>query len=162
MQRVSRFVVSVARVDGTGSPVLRILTRPLVGKLRRVFTRKLESLAGRFVGGLSETLDALALRPFQLHLELTNICNALCIFCPYQFQKRAFETMSEDVFHRAVGQYLDIGGGSVGLTPIVGEAIVDPLFLQRVRFLRRLSGIDRIFVTTNAITLDRYSMEDVL
>jgi radical SAM protein with 4Fe4S-binding SPASM domain len=141
---------------------VRILTRPLVGKIRRVFTRKLESLAGRFAGGLAETLDGLALRPFQLHLELTNICNALCIFCPYQFQKRAFETMSEDVFHRAVGQYLDIGGGSVGLTPIVGEALVDPLFLQRVRFLRRLSRIDRIFVTTNAITLDRYSMEDVL
>ena len=141
---------------------MRILIRPFIGKVGRVLTRKLDSLRGRFVGHLEETLDSMAIRPFQLHLELTNICNALCIFCPYQFQKRPFEVMSDEVFHLAVSQYHDIGGGSVGLTPIVGDALVDPAFLERVRYLRSLPRIDRIFVTTNAIALDRYPTEEVL
>ena len=40
------------------------------------------------------------LRPFELHLELTNLCNANCIFCPYQFQERPTGFMSDEVFER--------------------------------------------------------------
>jgi radical SAM protein with 4Fe4S-binding SPASM domain len=104
----------------------------------------------------------MGLRPFELHLELTNLCNADCVFCPYQFQQRKTEFMSDRVFEKALGDFVRIGGGSVGLTPLVGDALIDPGFLGRVRRLRAEPNIDRIWLTTNAILLDKHGVADVL
>jgi radical SAM protein with 4Fe4S-binding SPASM domain len=111
---------------------------------------------------LEPTLEALILRPFELHLELTNLCNANCVFCPYQFQTRETEFMPDEVFHKAVEDFVAIGGGSVGLTPIVGDALIDPQFVKRVQYLRSIPAIDRIWVTTNAILLDKHGIDEVL
>lgn len=104
----------------------------------------------------------MAARPFELHLELTNLCNANCVFCPYQFQTREVQFMSDEVFTKAVGDYISIGGGSVGLTPVVGDALIDPKFLDRVRHLRSRPEIDRIWLTTNCILLDKFGVDAVL
>src|SRR6202166_144175 len=133
-----------------------------LSKVKKAVLRKLDSLAGRFFFDLDKTLEAMALRPFELHLELTNLCNADCVFCPYQFQTRDTQFMSDDVFHKAVHDYVAIGGGSVGLTPIVGDALIDPKFLQRVRYLRSLPQIDHIWLTTNCILLDKFGVDHVL
>lgn len=63
--------------------------------------RKVDAVLGLFYS-LDKTLDAMCARPFELHLELTNLCNAKCIFCPYQYQKREIEFMSDEVFLKAV------------------------------------------------------------
>jgi radical SAM protein with 4Fe4S-binding SPASM domain len=134
----------------------------LLGKVVRVAARK----AGAWVGGslysVDKTLETMALRPFELHLELTNLCNASCIFCPYQYQERHTGFMTDEVFEKAVEDYVRIRGGSVGLTPIVGDALIDPKFLDRTRHLRSLPEIDRIFLTTNAILLDKNGIREVL
>jgi MoaA/NifB/PqqE/SkfB family radical SAM enzyme len=134
----------------------------LLAKVKRVVLRKLDSVAGRLFFDLDETLQAMALRPFELHLELTNICNAKCVFCPYQFQERPEQFMSDEVFYKAVHDFVAIQGGSVSLTPIVGDALIDPKFLDRVRYLRSQPSIDRIFVTTNGILLDKFGVTEVL
>ena len=137
------------------------LNRVFVEKAVRVLMRKADALTGRLFP-LQKTLDAMAARPFELHLELTNLCNADCVFCPYQFQTRETQFMPDDVLQKAVGDYIGIGGGSVGLTPIVGDALIDPKFLDRVRFLRSLPQIDRIWLTTNCILLDKFGVNEVL
>jgi MoaA/NifB/PqqE/SkfB family radical SAM enzyme len=104
----------------------------------------------------------MALRPYELHLELTNICNANCLFCPYQFQTRPESFMSDAVFEKAVSDFCAIQGGSVGLTPIVGDALIDPKFLDRVKFLRTKAQVDRIFITTNGILLDKFGFKEIL
>jgi radical SAM protein with 4Fe4S-binding SPASM domain len=134
----------------------------LLGKIKRVIRRKAGAWVGGTVYSVDKTLAAMALRPFELHLELTNICNASCIFCPYQFQERSAGFMSDLVFEKAVNDYVNINGGSVGLTPIVGDALIDPKFLDRTRYLRSLPEIDRIFLTTNAILLDKHGVSEVL
>jgi MoaA/NifB/PqqE/SkfB family radical SAM enzyme len=139
-----------------------IMTSPVVHKLGRALARKADSLYGRVFSDLPAIVETMAQRPFELHLELTNLCNANCVFCPYQFQTRATEVMSDEVFRKAVADFVAINGGSVGLTPIVGDALIDPKFLERVRYLRSLQQIDRIFLTTNAILLDRFGIRDVL
>ncbi len=130
-------------------------------KVYRIVTRKADALVGR-MHPLTPTLEAMALRPFELHLELTNLCNADCVFCPYQFQQRKTEFMSDRVFEKALGDFVTIGGGSVGLTPIVGDALIDPHFVERVKRLRAELNIDRIWVTTNAILLDKHGIREVL
>jgi MoaA/NifB/PqqE/SkfB family radical SAM enzyme len=137
------------------------LNRLLAEKVARVVRRKADAFAGRLYP-LQKTLDAMAARPFELHLELTNLCNANCVFCPYQFQRRDVKFMSDEVFHKAISDYVSIGGGSVGLTPIVGDALIDPKFLTRVRYLRSLPQVDRIWLTTNCILLDRFGIDAVL
>lgn len=123
--------------------------------------RKADAFVGRLYP-IKKTLAAMESRPFELHLELTNLCNANCVFCPYQFQTREVQFMSDEVFHKAVRDYVDVGGGSVGLTPIVGDALIDPKFLERARYLRSLRQIDRIWLTTNCILLDRFGIDAVL
>jgi radical SAM protein with 4Fe4S-binding SPASM domain len=131
-------------------------------KVIRVIRRKLESAAGRLLFDVEADLDAMERRPFELHLELTNYCNANCVFCPYQFQLRPKGFMSDEVFHKAVNDFVACNGGSVGLTPIVGDALIDPQFLSRVRFLRSLPLIDRIWLTTNAILADKFGIRELL
>jgi radical SAM protein with 4Fe4S-binding SPASM domain len=140
---------------------MRLPSRLLLAKATRVLWRKADALVGR-VRPLDKTLAAMALRPFELHLELTNLCNANCLFCPYQFQQREVEFMPDEVFRKAVADFVACGGGSVGLTPIVGDALIHPDFVARVRYLRQQPRIDRIWVTTNAILLDKHGVDEVL
>lgn len=140
---------------------MRMPSRLFLAKAARVLRRKADALAGR-LRPLDGTLAAMALRPFELHLELTNLCNANCLFCPYQFQQREVQFMPEDVFRKAVDDFVGCGGGSVGLTPIVGDALIHPDFVARVRHLRQQPRLDRIWVTTNAILLDKHGIEEVL
>ena len=137
------------------------MNRLFAEKVARVVRRKADAFAGRLYP-LQRTLDVMAARPFELHLELTNLCNANCVFCPYQFQEREVQFMSDEVFQKAVADYVSIGGGSVGLTPIVGDALIDPKFLTRVRHLRSLPQVDRIWLTTNCILLDKFGIDAVL
>jgi len=137
------------------------LNRLLADKVARVLRRKADALVGRLYP-LQKTVDAMAARPFELHLELTNLCNANCVFCPYQFQTRETQFMSDAVFFKAVEDYVRIGGGSVGLTPVVGDALIDPKFLERARYLRSLPQVDRIWLTTNCILLDKFGIKEVL
>lgn len=104
----------------------------------------------------------MAVRPVRIHFELTNLCNANCVFCSYQFQTRPTLFMAEGVFKKAVADYVDLGGGAVGLTPVVGESLVDPHFLDRVRYLRTFPNITEIFVTTNGILLDKHGIQEVV
>src|SRR6266705_1178700 len=129
------------------------MNRVFLGKVQRAFLRKAEAFVGRLYP-IQETLTAMEMRPFELHLELTNLCNADCVFCPYQFQTRETQFMPDEVFHKAVDDYVSSGGGSMGLTPIVGDALIDPKFVARVNYLRSRPTIDRIWLTTNAILLD--------
>jgi radical SAM protein with 4Fe4S-binding SPASM domain len=132
-----------------------------LAKAGRVLRRKADSLVGGLFS-LKETLESMALRPYELHLELTNLCNANCVFCPYQFQEQEARFMPDEVFCKAVADFAASGGGSVGLTPIVGDALIHPDFVARVRHLRSLPAIDRVWVTTNAILLDQHGIDEVL
>jgi MoaA/NifB/PqqE/SkfB family radical SAM enzyme len=140
---------------------MQLPDRLFLAKAARVLRRKAGSLAGRLVP-LGGTLEAMAERPYELHLELTNLCNANCIFCPYQFQERETKLMPDEVFRKAVADFVAAGGGSVGLTPIVGDALIHPDFVARVRHLRAEPRIDRIWVTTNAILLDKHGIGEIL
>jgi radical SAM protein with 4Fe4S-binding SPASM domain len=121
---------------------------------------KIEALVGHALPG--EDREIFELRPFSLQLEFTNLCNANCVFCPYELQTRPHESMSDAVFEKAVADFVAAGGGSVDLTPTVGDALIHPKFLERVRYLRSLPQIDRITLTTNAILLDRHGIAEVL
>jgi len=99
--------------------------------------------------------------PLILQIETTNVCNSACVFCAYPKMERKKGVMSLPMFEQVVNEYASMGGGPVSLTPLVGDALVDPHLLERLRILDQCPQISQISLTTNAIAFTRYSDEEV-
>ena len=99
--------------------------------------------------------------PLILQIEGTNVCNAVCVFCANAHMQRPKGVMSLPLFEKIVKDYAGMGGGPVSLTPIIGDALLDPHLLERVRILKTYPEINQISLTTNALALDRFADEDV-
>jgi MoaA/NifB/PqqE/SkfB family radical SAM enzyme len=99
--------------------------------------------------------------PLILQIETTNVCNAACVFCAYPAMQRKKGVMSLELFQKVVADYAEMGGGPVSLTPVVGDALLDPHLMERLRILRAEPRINQITLTTNAIALERYSDRDL-
>src|SRR5512140_2797310 len=76
-----------------------------------------------------ESIQVLEDRPWNLHIETTNACNADCVFCGYQTMERPKKIMTMEVYEAALSQYIDLGGGDLLLEVVVGDPILDPTFL---------------------------------
>ncbi len=98
-------------------------------------------------------LETLRKIPRGLHVEGTNTCNAKCVFCAYPQMERRKMTMPMDEFQTVVEQYLDMGGGSVSLTPIVGDPFVDKHMFERLDYLMAEPRVRSISFYTNGILM---------
>lgn len=97
-----------------------------------------------------------------LKLELTNICNANCVFCGYQYENRLKGYMPDDLYDKALQQYARWNrNGRLSFIPIVGEPLVDPKLLARIRRAKEL-GIPEIYFYTNGILLYKFDIEALL
>jgi|TARA_B100000315_G_scaffold204023_1_gene197211 MoaA/NifB/PqqE/SkfB family radical SAM enzyme len=99
--------------------------------------------------------------PRPIKIELTNICNADCIFCGYQYETRAKGTMSSELFERVLQEYRAMGGNSISFTPVVGEPLVDPAFVDRVARAREV-GFGQVTTYTNGVLLENHDLPRLL
>lgn len=109
-----------------------------------------------------ESIRALEDRPWNLHIETTNACNADCVFCGYQYMERPKKIMTMEVYEAALAQYLAIGGGDLLLEVVVGDPILDPGFLKKIQLARKHPEIRRIETITNGIALHRIGAEKLV
>jgi MoaA/NifB/PqqE/SkfB family radical SAM enzyme len=109
-----------------------------------------------------QNLKYIEIRPWNLHVEVTNICNANCIFCAYRFQTRKKMFMSEEIYSKTLQDYCAIGGGELRIESCVGDPLVDLNFLERVQEARSHPEITKITTLTNGISLDRVGIEKLL
>ena len=107
-------------------------------------------------------LAILEQRPWNIHVELTNLCNSNCIFCAYQYQKRPPLFMGDDVYDRVLDEYCRIGGGDYLLEVVVGDPALDPNFIQRIQKARKRKEINRIETITNAVAFQPKNIERVI
>ncbi len=101
--------------------------------------------------------------PDYLNLEVTNICNANCIFCAYQYQdgfRAGRGVMPDRIFQESVDTHAQLGGRFVGLAPVVGEPLLDPSLLDRIEYVIG-KGLEVSFFT-NGILLRRTDLERLL
>jgi MoaA/NifB/PqqE/SkfB family radical SAM enzyme len=127
-----------------------------LGKIRQRLlpSKKLKAQVARMQAIAGET-------PLILQIETINRCNSACVFCAYPKMKRDKGTMTMSLFKKVVLDYAAMGGGPVSLTPIGGDALLDPHLIERIRLLSENPRINQVSLTTNAIALERYSDEDV-
>jgi MoaA/NifB/PqqE/SkfB family radical SAM enzyme len=97
--------------------------------------------------------------PLILRVEVVNLCNADCVFCSYQYQRRQIETMSFDIFKLAVDQYLALNGAYINFTPVVGDSLIDRNLEEKVAYVRQFPQFVRIEMWTNGILLTRERFE---
>jgi len=105
--------------------------------------------------------------PETLFLETTNVCNADCVFCAYQYQDKFRSgkgVMSDEIFEKALRDYTalapDPAERQINFTPLVGDPLVDPKIIQRVARCKAI-GADVTFFT-NGILLNRIDIKALL
>jgi|GEM_PF-7013116 len=95
-----------------------------------------------------------------LIMEPTNICNAKCVFCAYQFQdgfRRTRGVMSRALFERVAEEFKALGGRVVTYSPLLGEPLVDPDFVPRMGYLKDMGFA--VCTNTNGTLLLRHDLE---
>ncbi len=65
--------------------------------------------------------------------------------------------MPMTLFSKIVSDYVEIGGGPLGLTPMVGEVFLDKLLLERLKILRKAPTIGPISAISNASMVHLFS-----
>jgi len=88
-----------------------------------------------------------------VNFEPSNLCNANCIFCGYQFQGRAHESISDEVAHRIIDLARRSGVARLGITPLVGEPLVHRHLEAYIRRAAALPAGLAVGLTTNGILL---------
>lgn len=83
-----------------------------------------------------------------MRLELTNICNHRCVFCPHHIKKRKPGFMNKHLALRLLKEAYDLGVRRVALF-MNGEPFLVKELPAYVKYSKEL-GYDYVFITTNA------------
>ena len=101
-------------------------------------------------------------RPQHIKIEVTNICNANCTFCAYQFMERKKDIMPMDLCARVIQDYVEMGGGALTLSSVVGDCLIDPHLLDKMVMVRSCPQIGMVNIFTNLIALDKWDDPSVI
>ncbi len=100
-------------------------------------------------------------RPLMLSCETINVCNNKCIICTNNVENYNKHIMSMNLFEKILGDYSDLGGGELSLTPRTGEILLDSFLIDRIKLINKYKLITGVSFTTNATLAMKYN-DDVL
>ena len=93
----------------------------------------------------------------KMFFDVANICNARCVFCIYRKIENNPDykqgVMSFDVFKKALDQFILMGGSDIGLTPIIGDPLIDPGLMEKIKYAVETRKIKKIYFYSNGILL---------
>jgi MoaA/NifB/PqqE/SkfB family radical SAM enzyme len=69
--------------------------------------------------------------------------------------------MPDDLYTRVLKEYQEMGGRNISFAPVVGEPLIDPNFIDRIKKAKSM-GFKSIYACTNGILLYRYDAEELL
>ncbi|MFQ5450905.1 MAG: radical SAM/SPASM domain-containing protein [Nitrospinaceae bacterium] len=95
---------------------------------------------------------ALEAWPPALLLDVTNRCNAKCVWCPNP-DLTHLGAMKMDLYRKIIGDYA-VRGGAVHFGTF-GEPLMDKTLGEKIEYLSRYPTITKVQVLTNAFFLDR-------
>jgi MoaA/NifB/PqqE/SkfB family radical SAM enzyme len=108
-----------------------------------------------------EWRDMLKRPPNSLGLNVTDVCNAKCVYCAYRFHKPE-GVMDMAVYEKSVRDFSALGGGVLGLSNMTGDPLLDPHLVKRIEFAGQFKNITYIFFSTNGIGLKHKDLIDEL
>lgn len=94
-----------------------------------------------------------------LALELTNICNFKCSFCPHKKMTRKQGILSEPLFRKIIDEAASIGIKKVMIIGL-GEPLFDKNLVERIAYMKQ-NGMVLIDCTTNGSLLSADILDEV-
>lgn len=95
----------------------------------------------------------------------TAVCNANCSHCPTNkaySKTQAKGVMSRELFEKIIDGLAEIGFDGAVLFGLYGEPLQDPMFAERVDYVRKALPAANIGLSTNAAVYDRAKHKDAL
>jgi len=89
-----------------------------------------------------------------LFVATTTMCNFHCVFCAYPKTSLKRQVMPHADFETYIQEANRFGYRSFNLTPLVGEPLTDPLFIQRLLYLESHPGVLDYYFSTNLTLAD--------
>lgn len=111
------------------------------------------SILLRDLRGLSQMRALTKPVPSDVNVEPSNLCNADCVFCGYQFQERLHQEIPIDVASEIIAAAKRAGVKRLGLTPVVGEPLVNRRIEELIRIAAAPPQALNTGLTTNGILL---------
>ena len=115
----------------------------------------------RTLRGRNEWRNILKEPPILVGFNTTGMCDANCCYCAYKFHKHD-GIMDMKIYEKGVRDFSDMGGGTIGLSPLTGEPLIDPHFSERIEFATQFSNIVKITFDTNGIMLRKEVIREEL
>lgn len=134
-----------------------IMIKKIIPFSQRYFMRLLKPLIN-----IDDQIKKISKKPTSIGFQVTNTCNANCIFCGYQYLKTPKSILPMDLFRKAIDEFDAFGGGGIGLTPFVGEALLDPNFIERIKYARNKKNVSRMGFFTNGILINRVGARSII
>ena len=111
---------------------------------------KEEFVRGRFTPLLVPTLS----------LEVTNFCNSHCVFCPNPIMKRPRQHLDMGLFKKAVDEFIIMGGTRINFCTCIGEPLLDPYLIERVRYIKQYPQIKYLDFITMLSWLHHFDIDE--
>lgn len=85
----------------------------------------------------------------RVSFEITNICNANCVFCANAVMKRKKQPMDFKLFKKAVDELAAFGGAHLDFNVTIGDPLLDKSLLEKARYIKQYTQFKSLgFVTT--------------
>ena len=85
----------------------------------------------------------------RLSLEVTNLCNADCVFCANSVMRRKKQPLNFQLFKKAVDELVTLGGDQLDFNVTIGDPLLDKNLLEKARYVKRFPQFKSLgFVTT--------------
>lgn len=100
-----------------------------------------------------------------IELELSNICNANCIFCPYikiKETNKNFGVMNDKIFSKVLKIIEKEKYQKISFTPTTGEILINKDWDKFIRKTFDLKNIKRVLFYSNAILLNEINQEKLI
>ncbi len=100
-----------------------------------------------------------------IEFELTNICNAQCIFCPYPDMLRTekkFMNMSDELLAQNIKKMSHFKNALISFTPTTGDTLLHPEWNHYIEKIMQTSAIKQATFFTNAIKLDASNQDKLI
>lgn len=100
-----------------------------------------------------------------IEFELSNICNARCVFCPYPDMLKSGKTfthMTKQTLNAVSGIFSRFKGTLVSFTPTTGDTLLHPEWDTFISSILGLESVGRATMFTNAIELDEDAVERLI
>ena len=100
-------------------------------------------------------------RPLDINIETITMCPLKCIFCCNRIYKRDYTIMNNKHFEKLIQEYIEIGGGCIGIGSMQSDFLLDPLLMDRMKTIKKYKKKLWVHSTTPLISCKKYSDKEL-